>query len=120
YREASQAAGNGPGYVGVLRVIYVAETEKEAHEQTRRAFARCAQYDLNIQWDGRVDTENYRELTRRLNLFIGTPEQAREQIATWKDEYGCDELLCHVSIAGVRHEHAYASIELLSEVLEDM
>lgn len=117
YREASHAAGKGPGYVGVLRIIYVAPTEKEAHEQTRRALARCAQYDLGIEWDGQVNTPDYRDLLRRLNMVIGTPEQVAEQIATWKDDYGCDELLCHVSVAGVRHEHALASIELLADVL---
>jgi alkanesulfonate monooxygenase SsuD/methylene tetrahydromethanopterin reductase-like flavin-dependent oxidoreductase (luciferase family) len=119
YREASQEAGNGPGYVGVLRIMYVAPTEKEAYAQTRRAFARCAQYDLGIEWDGQAGSSDYRDLMRRLNMFIGTPEQAVEQIAVWKEEYGCDELMCHVSIAGVRHDDALASIELLAETLSD-
>jgi len=117
YREASLAAGNGPGYVGLLRLVYVAPTEKEAYEQTRRAFARCAQYDLGIDWDGRVGTPEYAELMRQLNMVVGSPDQVAEQLRAWRDEYGCDELLCHVSAAGVRHDDARASIDLLAQAV---
>jgi alkanesulfonate monooxygenase SsuD/methylene tetrahydromethanopterin reductase-like flavin-dependent oxidoreductase (luciferase family) len=117
YREASLSAGNGPGYVGLLRIVYVAPTEREAHEQTRRAFARCAHYDLGLEWDGRVGTPEYVDLMRRLNMIVGTPDQVGEQLQAWQSEFGCDELLCHVSMAGVRHDAALDSIELLARVL---
>jgi alkanesulfonate monooxygenase SsuD/methylene tetrahydromethanopterin reductase-like flavin-dependent oxidoreductase (luciferase family) len=118
YRDASRAAGNGPGYVGLLRLVFVAETERDAHAQARRALARCVHYDLGFEWDGRTGTPEYRDLLRRLNAVVGTSEQVAEQLAAWRDEFGPDELLCHVSAAGIRHEDALASIGLLAEALE--
>jgi alkanesulfonate monooxygenase SsuD/methylene tetrahydromethanopterin reductase-like flavin-dependent oxidoreductase (luciferase family) len=88
YREASLAAGHGPGYVGLLRLVYVAESEREAHEQTRRAFARCTRFDLGIDWDGRVGTPEYAQLMRRLNMIVGTPDQVGEQLVLQPQLYG--------------------------------
>jgi alkanesulfonate monooxygenase SsuD/methylene tetrahydromethanopterin reductase-like flavin-dependent oxidoreductase (luciferase family) len=114
YRAASLAAGHGPGYVGLLRMVYVAASEQEAQEQARRAFARCTRFDLGVEWDGRTGTPEYARLMHRLNMVVGTPDQVKDRLQNWRDAFGCDELLCHVSAAGIRYDHARASIGLLA------
>lgn len=115
YRAASRAAGNGDGYVGLLRYVFVAETDALARERTRRFVARCAQFDLGEQWDGRTDGERYDDLTRRLNLVVGGPETVTERLQQWRAETGCDEMLCQGFAAGIRPEDALRSVELLAE-----
>lgn len=117
YRAASRAAGNGPGYVGILRGVFVAPTEAEALTRSRRALARCAHFDLGIEWDGPLDTPAYQDLLRRLNVCVGSPEQVAAQLTRWQEEYGCDELLCHISMAGIRPDDALEATKLLAEAL---
>ncbi len=112
------ACGSRPGYVAQLRFVYVAETEREAQEQTRATFARYAQYDCGVDWDGQTDNGTYVDLMRRMNMVIGTPAQVADQLTAWQTEFGFDEILCQTYAAGMRHEDALRSIELLGcEVL---
>jgi alkanesulfonate monooxygenase SsuD/methylene tetrahydromethanopterin reductase-like flavin-dependent oxidoreductase (luciferase family) len=114
-----RAALNGKqGWVAQLRFVYVAATEQEAQEQTRRTFARYAQYDCGVAWDGRTDNGTYADLAARMHMTIGTPDQVIAQLQAWHAEYGFDELICQVYAAGTQHRHALRSIELLGrEVL---
>jgi alkanesulfonate monooxygenase SsuD/methylene tetrahydromethanopterin reductase-like flavin-dependent oxidoreductase (luciferase family) len=115
YRAASGRPG---GNVAQLRFVFVAETEREAREKTRAAFARYAHYDCDVNWDGRTDTREYHDLAQRMNMLIGTPAQIREQLTVWQADYGFDEIICQTFAAGIRHEDALRSIELLGcEVL---
>lgn len=111
YRAA--LTGN-PGRVGLLRFIYVAATEREAREQTRTTFARYADYDCDTAWDGRTDSSEYHALLRRMNMVIGTPEQIVQQLQEWHTEFGFDEIICQTYAAGMAHEDALRSIELLA------
>ncbi len=115
YRET---LGEKDGFVSVLRFVYVAETEREAQEQTRQTMIRYARYDCNIAWDGRTDTQEYADLTQRLNAAIGTPEQIRVHLEAWHQEMPFEEIMCQVYAAGMRHEDSLRSIQLLGhEVL---
>lgn len=115
YREASR---NGPGRVAQLRFVFVAETTKEAEERTRETFARYAQYDCGIRWDGRTDTQEYKKLMKQMNMIIGSPETVTEQLLEWQDEFGFDEIICQVHAAGSDHRASLQAIELLaSEVI---
>ncbi|GCE25162.1 hypothetical protein KDA_06460 [Dictyobacter alpinus] len=69
-----EALGEKSGVVSVLRFVYVADTEREAREQTRRTITRYAKYDCDIDWDGRTDTQEYVDLLHRLHAVIGTPD----------------------------------------------
>jgi alkanesulfonate monooxygenase SsuD/methylene tetrahydromethanopterin reductase-like flavin-dependent oxidoreductase (luciferase family) len=115
YRDA---LGGKPGFVSVLRFVYVAETEREAQEQTRRTITRYAKYDCGIDWDGRTDSQEYIDLLQRLNVVIGTPDQIVERLQEWQQEIPFEEIMCQVYAAGMRHEDSLCSIRLLGrEVL---
>ena len=107
-----------PGFVSVLRFVYVAETEREAQEQTHRTITRYAKYDCGLDWNGRTDTLEYADLLRRLNAVIGTPDQIIERLQEWQQATPFEEIMCQVYAAGMRHEDSLRSIQLLGrEVL---
>jgi alkanesulfonate monooxygenase SsuD/methylene tetrahydromethanopterin reductase-like flavin-dependent oxidoreductase (luciferase family) len=107
------ALGGQAGHVAQLRYVFVAETERAAREQTRRTFARYAEYDCGVAWDGRADGAEYLDLMRRMNMIVGTPDRVVEQLAAWRREYGFDELICQVHAAGMEHADSLRAIELL-------
>ncbi|MGG1314730.1 LLM class flavin-dependent oxidoreductase [Cohnella laeviribosi] len=111
YRAALQ---DRPGWVALLRFVYVAETAREAEEQTRRTFARYAQYDCGIAWDGRTGTREYRDLMKQMNMVIGSPDEVTEQLQEWHDAFGFDEIICQVYAAGSEHAASLRAIELLA------
>lgn len=121
YRKAQASSGSNAenrGQIAQLRFVYVAETEREAREQTRITFARYAKYDCGVDWDGRIDSAEYTALSRRLNAVIGTPEQVIEQLLAWQQESGFDEIMCQLYAAGMQHEDSLRSLQLLGrEVL---
>lgn len=107
------ALGGKAGRVAQLRFVYVAETTREAHEQTRRTFERYAQYDCGVTWDGRTDNAQYDALRQQMNMTIGTPDEVTAQLQQWQAEYAFDEIICQVYAAGTQHADALRSIELL-------
>lgn len=110
YRAALDGA---PGRIAQLRFVYVAETEVEAHAQTRQTFARYAKYDCGVEWDGRTDSAEYADLSERMHFTIGTPDQVAAQLTAWQTDYGFDEIMCQLYAAGMRHEDSLRSLELL-------
>jgi alkanesulfonate monooxygenase SsuD/methylene tetrahydromethanopterin reductase-like flavin-dependent oxidoreductase (luciferase family) len=111
------ALGSRPGFITQLRFVYVAETEREAKEQTRATFARYARYDCSVEWDGNTESAEYGDLARRMNMAIGTPDQVSERLLAWQAESGFDEIMCQVYAAGMRHADALRSIGLLGRVV---
>jgi alkanesulfonate monooxygenase SsuD/methylene tetrahydromethanopterin reductase-like flavin-dependent oxidoreductase (luciferase family) len=105
------------GRISHLRFVYVAETEQDAYEQTRQTIARYARYDLGLTWDGRTGNKEYHEILTRLNAAIGTPEQIVEQLSTWQQEAGFDEIMCQVYAAGMQHTDSLRCIELLGQTV---
>jgi alkanesulfonate monooxygenase SsuD/methylene tetrahydromethanopterin reductase-like flavin-dependent oxidoreductase (luciferase family) len=106
------------GFVSVLRFVYVAQTQREAQEHTRRTIARYAHYDCGITWDGRTDTKEYADLLQRLHAIIGTPDQVIAQLQACQREAYFEEVMCQVYAAGMHHENSLRSIQLLGhEVL---
>jgi len=103
-----------PGHVASLRFAFVAETRELAHERTRATFTRYAKYDGGIDWDGRTDTDEYRELCAKLKFVAGTPDDVIDQIRLWRDDLGMDEILIQTYAAGTRRDDAIRSMELFS------
>ena len=103
------------GRIAQLRFVYVAESEQAAQEQTRRTIGRYAQHDLGISWDGHVDSAAYRNLLKRLNAVIGTPEQVIEQLQLWQQETRFDEIMCQLYAAGMEHQDSLRSLTLLGQ-----
>jgi alkanesulfonate monooxygenase SsuD/methylene tetrahydromethanopterin reductase-like flavin-dependent oxidoreductase (luciferase family) len=114
-RRYRDALGGKSGFVSALRFVYVAETEQEAKEQTRRTITRYAKYDCGVEWDGRTDTQEYVDLVQRLNAVIGTPDQIINQLRQWQQETYFEEIMCQVYAAGMRHEDSLRSITLLGQ-----
>jgi alkanesulfonate monooxygenase SsuD/methylene tetrahydromethanopterin reductase-like flavin-dependent oxidoreductase (luciferase family) len=108
------ALGDQPGFISCLRFVYIAETERAAQEETHQTIARYARYDLRTDWDGRTDTQEYREILSRLNAIVGTPEQVIQQLRTWQQETLFDEAMCQLYAAGMRHEDSLRSLNLLA------
>jgi len=108
------ALGRQQGAIAQLRFVYVAETEREAREQTAATFARYAQYDCGVDWDGRADSQEYLNLMDRMNMVIGTPAQVIAQLKAWQSDAGFDEIMCQTYAAGMRHEDSIRSIELIA------
>jgi len=109
--------GTRPGFITQFCFVYVAETEREAHEQTRQTFMRYARYDCGVTWDGRTDTAEYAALSERMHFLIGTPDQVAERLTQWQREYGFDEIICQLYAAGMRHEDSLHAIELLGRTV---
>lgn len=109
------ALGPRHGHVAVLRFVYVAETTRAAQEETRRTFARYAQYDCGVTWDGRTDSAQYRDLMAGMNMVIGSPDDVREQLSAWQAEFGPDEVICQVHAAGAEHASSLRAIDLLGQ-----
>ncbi|GHO59590.1 LLM class flavin-dependent oxidoreductase [Ktedonobacter robiniae] len=101
------------GHVSVLRFVFVAETLEEAQFQTNKAIARYAQFDCGITWDGRTDTREYQDILQRLNVILGTPEQVALQLQACQEQLSFEEIMCQVHAAGIEHEDALKSIQLL-------
>ncbi|SFU36215.1 LLM class flavin-dependent oxidoreductase [Alicyclobacillus macrosporangiidus] len=111
YRAALQ---DRPGWVAQLRFVYVAETTREAQERTKRTFARYAEYECGVTWDGRTGTREYRDLMQQMNMVIGSPDEVVAQLNAWRDEFGFDEIICQVHAAGSDHAASLEAIELLA------
>ena len=102
------------GHVASLRFTFVAETREEAHARTYATFKRYAKYDGGIDWDGRTDTQEYRDLCAKLKFVAGTPDDVAEQLAIWKEDLQFDEVLCQTYAAGTKLEDAIRSMELFT------
>src|SRR5699024_8148239 len=101
----------------MLRFVYVAETEQQAHEETRKTFERYAKYDCGVDWDGRTDSEEYADLSAKMHFVIGTPEQVTERLVQWQRDYGFDEIMCQLYAAGMEHADSVRSLELLASAV---
>lgn len=107
--------GKRAGYLAALRFVYVAETEREAQEQTRRTFERYSKYDQGVVWDGRVGTNEYYKLAQQMNMVIGTPDQVSGQLQEWQNIFGLDEVICQFYAAGSEQDQVLNSLRLFAD-----
>ncbi|HEU0165026.1 MAG TPA: LLM class flavin-dependent oxidoreductase, partial [Thermomicrobiales bacterium] len=85
-----------PGHVAALRFTFVAETREEAFARTHATFMRYAKYDGGVDWDGRTDTAEYRDLCAKLKFVAGTPDDVAAQLEEWIGDLQPDEILCQM------------------------
>jgi alkanesulfonate monooxygenase SsuD/methylene tetrahydromethanopterin reductase-like flavin-dependent oxidoreductase (luciferase family) len=116
-RRYRTAANGRPSFVSMLRFVYVAATEQQAHEETRKTFERYAKYDCGVDWDGRTDSEEYADLSAKMHVVIGTPEQVTERLVQWQRDYGFDEIMCQLYAAGMEHAASMRSLNLLASAV---
>ncbi len=121
-REASGAKTNGQ--VGLIRYVFVAESEAEAMAIAGEATLRVFENSY-FRWPHPVVKRPAGELTPQVlardRLVIGDPEQCRRTIERFRDTLGLDHLVCRVAIPGIPDAAAARSLDLLTrEVLPNM
>ena len=113
YRAARAAAGYSAdgARVQATRGVYVAEDEdaawREAAEGVRRHYARLARYGN--------DAVDLREMARRGDFIVGTPEQCAAALAAVADEVPVTDLACDIALPGMPHERVERSLDLLGQ-----
>lgn len=115
YRAARAEAGHDPAtaHIQVTRGIYVAESEDaawhDAEEGIRRHYGRLARYG------GEEVTP--REMARRGDFIVGTPEQCAEGIAALRMQVPITHLACDIDLIGMPHERVKRSLDLLGRAV---
>jgi alkanesulfonate monooxygenase SsuD/methylene tetrahydromethanopterin reductase-like flavin-dependent oxidoreductase (luciferase family) len=122
YREEWEALGRAPEdlpFMGVSRLIVLAETEDEAMDAARRAY-RPWFHNLNHLWrkydvpsplDG-VLPEDFRDWHAAGAGFAGTPDQAREYIARQADDAGINYFVADLAFGDLTFEEVVRTVEL--------
>ncbi len=116
YRAARGEAGHGgDASIQVTRGVYVAETEaaawRDAEEGIRRHYRQLARYG--------GEEVDLREMARRGDFIVGTPEQCAEQIAGLFARVPITHLACDIALIGAPFEMISRSLHVLGrEVIQ--
>ena len=117
YHQPYRAAGHGVPEVGVLRFVYVAPTMEQARIETADAVRRYARYDQGQSTLPSPDDPAYDDVLNAINFIIGDPDYVVERIVRLRAATGCTHLICQIFAAGIPHELAMASMQLLSRTV---
>ena len=128
YRAAWEARGRAPEdipFMGVSRLIVVAETDDEAMSVARRAYRRWFE-SINLLWrkyavpsplDG-VLPEDFADWHAAGAGFAGTPAKAIEYIASQEEEAGINYFCADLVFGDITFEEASRTVELFeSEII---
>ncbi|HMI71374.1 MAG TPA: LLM class flavin-dependent oxidoreductase, partial [Solirubrobacteraceae bacterium] len=121
YRQEWEARGRAADdipFMGVSRLVVVAETEDEAMSTARRAYRPWFQnlnhlwrkYDVPSPLDG-VLPEDFADWHEMRGGFAGTPEQARDYIAAEMDEAGINYFCADLAFGDITFEEASRTVE---------
>lgn len=118
YREAAREAGrDGPGEVGLLRYVFVAETTARARAVAGEPFLRFFEATY-FRWPHPVVKRPPGALTiERLaedRIILGDPAECRQQVARFRGELGLTHLICRMSAPGIPREASRESMRLLT------
>jgi alkanesulfonate monooxygenase SsuD/methylene tetrahydromethanopterin reductase-like flavin-dependent oxidoreductase (luciferase family) len=128
YRAAWEARGRAPEdipFMGVSRLIVVAETDDEAMSVARRAYHRWFEsinllwrkYDVPSPLDG-VLPEDFADWHAAGAGFAGTPAKAIEYIAAQEEEAGINYFCADLIFGDITFEEASRTVELFeSEII---
>jgi alkanesulfonate monooxygenase SsuD/methylene tetrahydromethanopterin reductase-like flavin-dependent oxidoreductase (luciferase family) len=122
YRAEWQALGRSPDdlpFMGVSRIIVVAETEDEAMRVARRAYRiwfdslnhLWRKYDVPSPLDG-VLPEDFDDWHKAGAGFAGTPAQARDYIAAQIQEAGINYFCADLIFGDITFQEAARTVEL--------
>ena len=128
YRAAWEARGRAPEdipFMGVSRLIVVAETDDEAMGVARRAYRRWFEsinllwrkYDVPSPLDG-VLPEDFADWHAAGAGFAGTPAKAIEYVAAQEEEAGINYFCADLIFGDITFEEASRTVELFeSEII---
>jgi alkanesulfonate monooxygenase SsuD/methylene tetrahydromethanopterin reductase-like flavin-dependent oxidoreductase (luciferase family) len=122
YREEWDALGRAPEdlpFMGVSRIVVLADTEDEAMRVARRAYRPWFEslnhlwrkYDVPSPLDG-VLPEDFVDWHKAGAGFAGTPAQARDYIAAQVEEAGINYFVADLIFGDVTFEEASRTVEL--------
>jgi alkanesulfonate monooxygenase SsuD/methylene tetrahydromethanopterin reductase-like flavin-dependent oxidoreductase (luciferase family) len=117
--EALGRAAEDIPFMGVSRLIVVAETDREAMATARRAY-RPWFHNINLLWrkyevpsplDG-VLPDDFADWHEMRGGFAGTPEGAREYIAAEMDEAGINYFCADLAFGDITFDEAARTVDL--------
>src|SRR5262249_14997803 len=133
YRQAWKEAGHpGGGQVVLGAPVYVAETDKAAHEEPERSIMYFLRYfgerlvdsatragvravEDRAARGGRLQTITYDEALRD-KIIVGSPERVTDRLMGLQETLGLDGILCEMNCGTkIPHERVMKSLQLLCE-----
>jgi alkanesulfonate monooxygenase SsuD/methylene tetrahydromethanopterin reductase-like flavin-dependent oxidoreductase (luciferase family) len=122
YRQEWEARGRAADdipFMGVSRLVVVAETEHEAMTTARRAYRPWfdnlnhlwRKYDVPSPLDG-VLPEDFADWHEMRGGFAGTPDQARDYIAAEMEQAGINYFVADLAFGDITFEEASRTVEL--------
>ena len=128
YREEWEALGRAADdipFMGVSRLIVVAETERQAMATARRAYRLWfdsinllwRKYDVPSPLDG-VLPEDFADWHEMRGGFAGTPDQARDYIGSEMEQAGINYFCADLAFGDITFEEAARTVDLFaSEII---
>ena len=124
YRQEWEALGRAADdipFMGVSRLIVVAETERQAMATARRAYRLWfdsinllwRKYDVPSPLDG-VLPEDFADWHEMRGGFAGTPDQARDYIGSEMEEAGINYFCADLAFGDITFEEAARTVDLFA------
>ena len=105
--------------VGVMRQVFVADTDEEALAATRSAHADWYHSITKLWHDHDDHTVDglfaWESSVQSQAIIFGSPARVREQIAQLLDVSGCNYVICSFAWGSFSHEQALHSLRLFTE-----
>jgi alkanesulfonate monooxygenase SsuD/methylene tetrahydromethanopterin reductase-like flavin-dependent oxidoreductase (luciferase family) len=125
YREAARAAGHAPAEIEArlaetwsIRFVYVAEDARAAQADPREHLigyqAAVGERARADQREDRHAAQSYEDRLAEGTAYFGTPDQVAEQIRTFREQSGVQNLLCFMSFNALDPEKALRSMTLFA------
>jgi alkanesulfonate monooxygenase SsuD/methylene tetrahydromethanopterin reductase-like flavin-dependent oxidoreductase (luciferase family) len=123
YREAWAQKNNDPAmipFIGMARHVVIADTDREAMELARRAYARWFESFIFL-WRLRGATppfttyvEDFDEVLKNGQAIVGSPDTVREMIASQASDAGLNYFLLRFAFGDLTLEASMRSVELFA------
>ena len=123
YREAWAKKNNDPAmipFIGMARHVVIADTDREAMELARRAYARWFESFIFL-WRLRGATppfttyvEDFDEVLKNGQAIVGSPDTVREMIASQASDAGLNYFLLRFAFGDLTLEESMRSVELFA------
>ena len=124
YRQEWEALGRAADdipFMGVSRLIVVAETERQAMATARRAYRLWfdsinllwRKYDVPSPLDG-VLPEDFADWHEMRGGFAGTPDQARDYIGSEMEQAGINYFCADLAFGDITFEEAARTVDLFA------
>jgi alkanesulfonate monooxygenase SsuD/methylene tetrahydromethanopterin reductase-like flavin-dependent oxidoreductase (luciferase family) len=124
YRQEWEALGRAADdipFMGVSRLIVVAETERQAMATARRAYRLWfdsinllwRRYDVPSPLDG-VLPEDFADWHEMRGGFAGTPDQARDYIGSEMEQAGINYFCADLAFGDITFEEAARTVDLFA------